>query len=543
MSDARLRERQRAWETNPGDQDALAAYIAALRGAGEIVPLELLGQRVFPARTLNLQPGWSASFKTESGMFRELRPSEGATVVEVPEHRGLSVSLALEGLDPESWRALAAEDVRHVSLDCRGEPSPTLEGCEAHSGLEVLCLSRAEHLTGADLNVLGSQPSLYCLETDQTTLSGLPPLPSLQVVELGAVARSDLQALVASAPGLRSLTLSGSNLTEADYELLRLLRGLEALELREPLAFTLEALVELRGLSLRRLSIWDGCDLPEESLRHISEVFPNLQELDLVEAFEDLGPLSSLPLSRLRLVRFADARQLEEESLHELPQTLETIDLSAELGDEGLRALARLDRLRDLDLQLSQNLTGNGLSVLGALPLRSLRLSAHAMAPDAFAELLKLETLTALDLQETTSEQVAQLGHFPQLESLTLHAPYGSSISSRSLGCLEHLPLLDFLSLSRAEIGSAFQTSHGLQHLAFLSVFFSEITPATLADIAECKALTFLHFLSCGQIEGAEVLTSLQEISFLGFTADAALSAQTVAYLEAHLPDDVLDMR
>lgn len=542
MSDALLRARQRAWESNPGDQEALAAYIAALRSAGEVVSLELLKQRRFPPRTVRVLPGWEVSFRDSDSTdeFQEASVPEGGGEIELPAHLTWCVSLdaSTTALD-QAWEVLAAEEVRHLNLSGEGLAAFSLKEVGRLSDLEELNLFGAYAWTEGQLSPLAKLPNLHSFSSDQKSLSDLGFLPNtLQDLSLQAsLSPQDLGTLADRAPNLRTLQLCARQLAGEGYALLRRLRCLESLTLEDPDSLTLAKLADLRGLPLKRLAVRGVLSLPEESLKLICESFPGLEELELRETFEDLSPLSRLPLKSLELAKFG-GRDLNQRTVASLPRTLQKLDLTSPLNDLALESLTRLEELREVELRLAPELEGRGLLALNRLPsLRAISLSADALAPGAFESLLEVSQLTELTLSDATDAQVRELGRAPLLSRLNVTPRHRTTLSPEALGCLAQLPLLESLSLTEARIERAFDASHGFEHLVDLSIFSSEISREALADLARVPRLWFLHFLDCGVLEGAEALTSLRELGFLGLAGNSSLSDAAISTLRAGLPE------
>ncbi len=259
---------------------------------------------------------------------------------------------------------------------------------------------------------------------------------------------STLERLVQLNPNLRSLSLSGSNITNEGVDFLTHLPYLEKLDLSSCKNLTGNSLYRLRGIPLKKLSIMgskiddnglsnlrdtpleslalNGCPItdqglanlgPKESLhtlsfdhckqitgagvRHLSQ-FPNLKSLSMSfcegiapDGFDGLAALSSLESLRMGGCRVT---ALTLSDIQHLPSLIALDILGCPgVNDYGLRQLQNL-RLQSLELS-SDEVTDLGVSYLAGLPLRKLNLSCcHKITPRCFPHIQSLPHLEEFNL-------------------------------------------------------------------------------------------------------------------------------------------------
>lgn len=458
MSDASLRRLQRAWESNPGDQEALAAYVAALRSAGQISPPELLAQRVFPARTIRTEAGWTLEI-LEVGAAEARTLKNKRRKLLVPEHRSLEVRLEPEPkLRRATWSALRSAEILDVYIDFASSKKVELTGVEDHDLLERLDLSDVRRL-GKSVANLAQLPYLasLSLEGSVTDLSALRLPESLTALGLSEVwefpsddeglQEDQLRGLLAQVPDLRELSLRdpGSGL-----KALRVLRSLTHLHIADCGSLEASDFVALDGLPLQELSLHDY-GYEAEGPVDLASLFRHLSKL----------PLKSLGLD-------CDEVEVTADAVAALPESLEVLDSGGEFGAAGLEALSRLSRLRELTLGLGSGPgVGPALAALGALPnLIKLELDCP-VDPSGLSDLAQVQELAVHGLG---AEGARHLPALKALKDLTLAASYSSMLSSKSLTSLRALPALECLFLCRAEIGDLFSSAKGFPKLRRLSL-------------------------------------------------------------------------
>lgn len=539
MSDAKLRERQRAWETNPGDQDALAAYIAALRGAGEIVPLKLLRRRLFSSRTLEAPEGWTFSVKRD-GDWSELTPTSGE--IQVPEHEALQVSIRPT---PETAaleiRRVSACGISRLEIDCEDLESEDLSELRSCLNLEALTLSDCEGITSTALRPLADLPLFHelTLEDQLENLEAvdLPrSLLSLSACELSE--DEELWAVTQGAPDLAELEIGGHQLSPQGFRSLREFRELESL--------TIEGTGGIRNLSfvgwsqpnLRSLNHCQLGSFTQQSLISLATNLPGLEELWLADHFDDLSPLAALPLRELSLGPSLGItlRSARVEDLRALPASLQVLDLSSSFDDRALQEIPRLEELRDLSLHLSSDIA----SPLGAAPiaelrkLRRLQLRSIPRGCD-LSWLSKLDGLTTLDLDGVSDAQAECLSALTDLKSLKLAAALGDPLTSSGLSSLADLPALEDLTLFQVKLDSATGFPPGFARLESLTFIGREVAEDVLRTVASLPALRELR-IHLARTLRLDLLSGSSSLRLLWIDRDAA-EQTTLDKLKVARPD------
>lgn len=126
---------------------------------------------------------------------------------------------------------------------------------------------------------------------------------------------------------------------------------------------------------------------------------------------------------------------------------LRSLVLPNDIGDDGLKHLQGLIRLKKLDLS-RRKITDRGLSFVGGLTsLEHLDVSATPITDDGVEFLAPLENLLSLNLSDTRvgNAALASVGSFVQLESLDLS---GTQVTNAGLNFLTRLERLGKLNLS-----------------------------------------------------------------------------------------------
>lgn len=477
------REAERRLQVDPRDDDALLRAVTGRRRTGQAVPLELLERLALPARPFRSASPFQVVATLPGGEIRDL----GATgpdrpEVLVPAHRSFTVApreqrladalaVAAEqeapGLDLV-WRAGMAPDsltkvaaLGHLSslrLEGWDLPGAALTPLQRLSGLNHLALVQCRNLLNAGL----------------APLSALERLVSLELDNCRANRNAGLEHVV-GLPHLARLVLVASQLTDAGLETVAKAAGLVALGLRFCGAVTPQGLAQLAGLErLRRLDL-TGCGPAagresgawyDEALEALAAATPGLAELSL-EA----------------------------------------------VGERGLAALGRLDRLRALELE-ARPAPARSLALLGGFPLERLRFNHPQNLDDAALDWIAgLSGLVELRLHYSKLKDAsfARLAALERLEVLQLSSSQG--LSDGALAKLARLPALRRLDLrSCPKI-----TDRGVGELAaatkleeLVLAMNGQLTDAGLARLAEgAPSLRRLDLVLCTGIRQVEPLLRL----------------------------------
>jgi hypothetical protein len=273
MSDARLRELERAWQQDPGDHDALSRLISGKRRAGQDVPGWMLDQEVHDGRTF--EPGYLFDVFADLpvGGVQRLGQTTKAKGIEIPDHyawwvKPKSVGKAL----PDIIAAVRAHDVPGLALRAVLIP-PQLRLLRDLPFLNWLDLAGCKRVAERALEILSENlPQLRHLNLDGCS-------HSLQVSDEWLLAMPDLihlylrtrcgdqrvEHVVAGAPKLTRLRVGGTDLTNVGLTLLT------------------------RLPELTRLEVSDSGRVSAKGLESLSEL-PRLLHLDLVRCARIKGP-------------------------------------------------------------------------------------------------------------------------------------------------------------------------------------------------------------------------------------------------------------
>lgn len=430
--DHESRRLERAWLAQPDDQEALQRLIAARRRTGGAIPHELLERRVSPARTFKSRVSlrvWAV--EPGSGTSREVGLTGPAShPVSVPAHRFWWVQPTMRVTDLELvavLREVSAHDVPGLALD----------GCPIEdTGLRAI---------GATAPFLRWLSLRNCDRLTDTGVAALSRLTRLESLDL----RGCLQVTDAAIDHLTSMTeLARLDLTNCGQLTDRGLGPLAA----------------LRDLSRLRL---EGCHkLTDRGVEELVEVAPHLVSLDLSYcqhltdgAIERLGQLEAL--QRLSVV---GCNRLTDRALELLGRMPKLTALSfgpsptMRFTDAGLRHLAGLSRLTQLELDSCSGVTDGGLAHLASLhELTALNLGGCSLlTDDGLAHLANHPRLTRLRLWHC--EQITDLGleHLATVRSLAdVDLSWCTEITDVGLARLRTLPALARVNLQGCDRTSA----------------------------------------------------------------------------------------
>jgi len=195
---------------------------------------------------------------------------------------------------------------------------------------------------------------------------------------------------------------------------------------------------------------------------------------------------------------------------------LEILSVSPKTSDAGIKALAPLQHLKELDLRGSR-VTENALTHLAAFPHLSI-LALNQNVTDEGATLLAgLSHISDLDISQTQlgDDGVARLGPLP-LESLYMN----SRLTDAGLAHINQWPHLRRLDLSRTQVTDpGLANLETLSHLEELALTDTRITDAGIVSLSKLTALKTLE-LSGTQMTsaGLEFLARLPKLETLSLS-------------------------
>jgi len=193
---------------------------------------------------------------------------------------------------------------------------------------------------------------------------------------------------LAAAPNIRTLKLSGTNVTGTGLRYIRRLRNLELLDLRECPGFSPDGLSNLSSLrSLWALELLNCEKIDDEGLRHLAG------------------------LTKLRRLTFGNCEITDAglEHLQDLTElTVLRLNYTA-ISDDGLRHLANMKKMKQLDLR-GTRVTDAGIKTL--------------------LHMKELEQLVLSDTSVTRDAVVRYLPEFRKMEHRMFYGPTKSKIDS-----------------------------------------------------------------------------------------------------------------
>lgn len=246
--------------------------------------------------------------------------------------------------------------------------------------------------------------------------------------------------------------------------------------------------------ALERLEAWGGqVKLAEGKIVELT--FRNSKQL-LDEQWQAIGQLEDLR----RLTAYGGAKGLNDQTIPHLLQLqqLESIGLDgAQLSDRGLARMGELKQLRQASFfHLSFRMpgfTGKGFEAWAPLPrLESLTVAGMSMGDEGFRAISKLQQLRKLRTWHTyrTEASNAMIAAMPKLASLRLgqRLPRGGapkSLSNQSIPTLLKLRTLESLELSEADF--SVEALSQLQALPKLQRLKLDRTYLTAEDVAQLR--------------------------------------------------------
>jgi hypothetical protein len=428
-------------------------------------------------------------------------------------------------------------------------------------------------VTDAGLKQVAQHPNLRWLriETGKIWGPGLAQLENLPLLERlciwGTSPISDRHLkYMEGLTQLKSLTLWGSacnRLTDASLASIGKLKNLEELHfIRTSPRFTPAGLAHLKSLmKLKKVSFaqtWFGA-AAEHNGDQVARQLAALPNLESIKGLRYLSAEGMKTLTRFRNLKclgvaLKDRRQgyYGSTGLSNLANlgSLEELHISSEdaLSDADLACLEPLSRLRDL-LISGRNVTDRGLASIGKLKqLENLGLSC-SVTRNALNQLNGLTNLQYLQVvawenaakTDPTDELMLDLSGLKKMKDMNLS---GLSLQDSDLAFLEHLPLLENLSIHPQPIQTDSPlTGAFLRHLKGLSelnrLFVSGLSGSTGEDLAHLNGLPKLRRLTVkGDITDTALasLTGPLLLESLNVDTDEPIQKQTVTDLKNSHP-------
>jgi Leucine-rich repeat (LRR) protein len=335
-------------------------------------------------------------------------------------------------------------------------------------------------------------------------------------------------------PGLQALTLS-PEMTDQGLVHLKPLEQLRILELGSRIGDSGMIHVSTM-LALERLRL-DATQVTDSGLHHISRL-SKLRQLSLPELITNQGLAHLVEMDSLEHLDLS-CTQVDDEGLNRIAPLvrLQRLVLPPDISDAGCASLELLSGLEQIDFHYTTSLTDTGLAHLAKLPrLRSLDLSEFDITDQGLKHLRGLTRLERLDLSGTrvTNEGLASMATLTALSSLNLS---NTQITSAGLVHLSKLVHLKELQLSASQVDD-----EGLNHLAslhnlkMLSLRYTDVSDAGLDHLQSLENLNYLD-LSGTRVSdaGLERLGSLSRLEHLSLE-ETQVSPQAVARLADTLP-------
>ena len=267
-------------------------------------------------------------------------------------------------------------------------------------------------------------------------------------------------------PKIRSVLLSGTDVTDEGMKVLGTISTLENLDLRDcaisddGLA-SLSSLGKIKAIKLSGKS--GGCTVSDDGMQHIAN-FKNLKVL---------GVDSLWDISEDGIAKLTDLKNLQELYMADTPA-----------GDEAIKLLSQFPNLRKLRFAQNQ-ITAEGIAALPNLKkLEELDLSECSLIlDDAMGPLGKMSNLKKLNLWRVNISDIgiAPIANLTTLESLNLD---NTRLSDEGLAHLSGLTNLKFLHLGSTQV-----TDENLSQLAGLEKLKELIVTRTGVTEAGAKAL------------------------------------------------------
>jgi hypothetical protein len=232
---------------------------------------------------------------------------------------------------------------------------------------------------------------------------------------------------------LLSVSISGDEMSANMFDVLAKQQELVELKITKIQNFNDDNLKKLTGLKkITKLTI-NNSAITDKSVSVIADSFPNLQRLDLSR---------NIALTDDSVVYIAKLRELEE-----------LILIYCSFTNTWLPELAKLPKLRALDIRGNLQIDNKGLGILAGLPLlKSLKHSSTAIDDNGIKLLTAAKNLETLDIQDFAISDAAgnEFKKIPKLTSLLIYrcTNFGSA-GFLALGgkSLKRITLRDMMSI------------------------------------------------------------------------------------------------
>jgi internalin A len=325
---------------------------------------------------------------------------------------------------------------------------------------------------------------------------------------------------LAKLPKLRVLHAGALGLTDQSLETIGQLTNLEKLSL-DSNAITGEGLKKLAGL---------------KKLRVLNLDFN--RDFDPIR-IGDLGPGVPLHELLMRNSKTVNDSLLKTLSRFEHLETLYLSERYSDVSDAGLAHLAKLTKLRNLDLHFAEKVTDDGLRSLRTLTQleRAVFRDLRHLSPEGLKVLADFRQLKSLEIVSTRIDDAAMkaIGALNSLENFLLWSAAEPGVSFDHLGGLRSLK---YFRTNEAIPSSAIRQLAKLQHLERLS---DELVLVTDNDLAHLARLPKLQLLVLG---GSKLtpqclpsLAKMKSLRQLFVTAEIPIDAEAWQALGESLPE------
>jgi len=294
----------------------------------------------------------------------------------------------------------------------------------------------------------------------------------------------------------------------------------------------------ITGINLRGRWVTDG------DLEKLAEEFPDLESLDLSHTHvTDLGLGFVARLSKLKNLNLYFAEHVTESGVARLAELskLERLNLrGARMSDSGMEFLSHLRNLRELDVGITQ-ITDTSLEHLEGLDhLEKLALGGNRIGQSGLVFLQFLPSLKHLDLSGAqitdsgvwsvtlTDLNMGRIAALEGLEVLNLAAADNAYVASIGDGVPRLRNRIQITDLGLAEL-------KGLERLRSLDLSRSEVTSKGLASLTELPRLENIVLAYCTKIDdnAAGVLLDMNLLRSVDLT-ETQLTDAGLARLEKH---------
>ena len=295
---------------------------------------------------------------------------------------------------------------------------------------------------------------------------------------------------------------------------------------------------QVTGVNLRGRWVTDG------DLEKLAAAFPDLESLDLSHTHvTDLGLGFVAKLSKLKSLNLYFAEHVTESGVARLAElaNLETLNLrGARMSDSGMEFLSHFANLRELDVGITQ-ITDTSLEHLeGLAHLEKLSLGGNRIGQSGLIFLQYLSALKHLDLSGAqitdsgvwsvtlTDLNINRIATLKGLEVLNLAAADNGYVAAIGDGVPRLRNRIQITDLSLPELKT-------LPRLRSLDLSRSEVTAKGLTELAEARKLENLVLAYCERVEddAARALLGINALRSLDLS-HTKLTDAGLAQLEKH---------